>query len=253
MAAALVCGTIGNNDSDQAAFDCDLVKTDSFLDEFSFMALGDESCRSQSCTDTVSTWKSDIVFDLIVDPKESRSSNLEREINRTFSILKGATGIGARLGGSDKSLFFIIVDKKVETQLSDGILGFISGSIFREKFLPIISRGKCIGNIVSVPGTDSRDIIGGVVFIPQTVLHSNNEILQKCVLEETFNGFGLFRDPKGQASLFDNQNYVQDGKDITYSNKTLLMIRYLYYLGARSDRAFQNFEQSVCEKDVHER
>lgn len=206
VTCAAVCGPSYGLELDRI---CRAARAPQLNDVLTFMTSGDETCTSERCFGPGAILEDKVFVEtaLAFSEKTEIGSMVAKSSVEATSIISNTLGISfsESFDEADTFIFLLVVSERFSDMIGNGKIQEIDAQQFNSFILPALSVGKCAGIVTHVPEGELHRIKMALIFFSEA-LETEQEV-RSCVFEEIMNASGLFRDPPGSASLFDNFNY----------------------------------------------
>jgi Protein of unknown function (DUF2927) len=229
---------------------CEAASEPNFEERLNYMTFGSEYCLKERCNDRRSIWNNTVPFSIIGMPE------MKNEIRRVLPIVNKSLQVMSEISkvaftnavGVDPNLFiFVTNEEMIEAIQSKKTDGFDTEN-FKNFIVPILRAEKCAGIVTTVKDKKINRIAVATIFIPVSIV-PNSDALSLCIQEEIFNAMGILRDPKGQASLFDDGNFRYVNGTKTYSFDSLAMLDVHYAIATGNYRNLSDYLSHKCKAD----
>jgi hypothetical protein len=232
---------------------CHEARKPGFEEVMTYMAGGGETCKNHFCNADKAILGDNVYVEVWQNPDSELSlvPRIKKHVDTATNVIAEIVNISfsSKFQGADSFLFILVLSPGDIERIASGAVSDIDQRKFQNYILPAIKKRKCAGIATHIIENGIGLIPRSLIFIPDS-LESDKEI-GSCVLEEIMNSTGLYRDPPGQASLFDNDNYRDFEGSILYSEATLSML-YLHYMITRgSYRDVGDFLRRNCTLDTN--
>lgn len=244
---------LSSNSQGQAVFseeDCAVLKETGFQTEFEYMVNRAEGCMiGMNCDFFLPHWKESPIIKVFSSKSSGKSHNLLIEsLTDSMQKISSLTGLKLRFSqGEDPTMSIFVLDQDMIEMLERSDLPDTFKNDLRRVDFRIYEKGSCSGLFFSNSEDNSIATVlsGAFIFVnsklPETEMAS-------CLREELMNTMGLIGDPIGQASLFDNGNYIDDNGIKDYSRETELMLYALYQIAHGKYENINAFVAGSCVK-----
>lgn len=230
--------------------DCNVVQDASFQENFNFMVTNGEGCiDNKSCKLIYPHWQNDPVFQIFVSTQNNKSyQSLREKFQESIRKISFLTGLRLSFanGKTPSVSIFILDDEMIATLLAQDFSNEIKKELTDYHF-KIYAKGSCSFTGFSDEASKSKlNVLSSAMIFVNANLSEPE--MTNCLREELMNTMGLVGDPIGQASLFDNGNYVDDNGIKDYSRKTELMLYALYQIAKGKYDNVEDFVARSCKK-----
>ncbi len=209
-----------------------------------------EGCMiGMNCDFFLPHWKESPIIKVFSSKSSGKSHNLLIEsLTDSMQKISSLTGLKLRFSqGEDPTMSIFVLDQDMIEMLERSDLPDTFKNDLRRVDFRIYEKGSCSGLFFSNSEDNSIATVlsGAFIFVnsklPETEMAS-------CLREELMNTMGLIGDPIGQASLFDNGNYIDDNGIKDYSRETELMLYALYQIAHGKYDDIEDFVVRSCKR-----
>jgi hypothetical protein len=224
---------------------CRYLENPIFKYNFLHSASVPERCSTSPCETKFAHWNSTIVPRIVsLEANKTILDSVNSVLEVTSNDLSRISGVQFDLTqGTAPNFFLIVLDDDLVELISNGSISGIDPSRFKSGAEKVYSEGGCSGTAFIGEGKETETIEKAIIYLNVNLTLG---ALEKCTKEEMINAMGLFGDPPGQQSLFDNGNIrFQNGK-VTYSEETEVMLETLYNMAKFSLSDFDSYLKLRC-------
>lgn len=227
---------------------CAIVTASEFWEKFDYMTTTAENCPD-GCHFEMTYWKEPIrahVLAPIDDPSlgDEVSNILLRAIDQisAFSRLDAQVVDVSTTSETPNLYVFLLHEELVNYWSQNGFFGLDPSGfqLHRNAY----EHGSCSGAGFFDSSEGVAEIKIGMVFAP---FDQTGRDLEKCIFEEFVNVLGLVGDPRGQASLFDQENYRIVDDEFYFSMETLVMLDALYEIASGGVAGKEAYSERACQ------
>lgn len=234
----------------QPSEDCYLLQDANFQKNFQYMVSRSEGCvKDLKCDLLFSHWKESPTVKIFMSSSATKTYNvLIENISESMSKISALTGLNLNFSnGNIPSLSIFVLDGDMIKMLESADFPHNIKDDFKRTHVNIYEQGGCSGIVFSKDANQSNFIIisGGFIFLNSKLTEFE---MVNCLREELINSMGLVGDPIGQASLFDNGNYIDDNGLKDYSRETELMLYALYQIANGKYKNIEDLLNKNCPK-----
>lgn len=233
--------------------ECLILQRPNFFQEMQYLASNSERCRGLCNTENARVG-SEVAIKILSDHlTRDEYESVARSVTWTLSNIENVIGndvkIQVRENVEGKYPTKIIVLPVTEILDRALIKKGMPGLTPMEYVVPhraVLIEGGCSARFFVTGARRSEVVSLAYVFISSDSLEDESD-LDLCVFEEITQVFGLFGDPPGNASLFDDGNVGFSGERPIHSEKTNAMLRFMYSGNRFTRRNFEDYKRELCQ------
>ena len=249
----LAASNIASAATGERSTECLILQRPNFFQEMQYLASNSERCRGLCNTENARVG-SEVAIKILSDHlTRDEYESVESSVAWTLSNIGNVIGDDVKIrvrenveGNYPTKIIVLPVTEVLDRALIKQGMPGLTPMEYVVPHRAVLIEGGCSARFF-VTGTRRSEIVSlAYVFISSDSLKDESD-LDLCVLEEITQVFGLFGDPPGNASLFDDGNVDFSGERPIHSEKTNAMLRFMYSDTSMDEESFDNYRSTLCE------